>query len=355
MSKGSDMMTKNALERPTNRGFLINVAAFVVVIAGMQAASSIIVPFLLAMFITIICAPPFFWLKRKGISTGFSMIIIILGVICLGSLIVAMIGTSVDKLTNAMPFYEQRLKSQIDALFLWLRGMGANIPEEPFIKPFELNQIMELTRRTLSGMASVLSNTLLITLTVIFMLLEASGFPAKLRASTRNAAASLSSFYQAIDNIKRYVAIKSLISLGTGIGVVIFLSVLGVDFPVLWGLLAFLLNFVPNIGSIIAAVPAVMLALVEMGPGTAALTALGYLVVNFIFANLIEPRVMGRGLGLSTLVVFLSLVFWGWVLGPVGMLLSVPLTMTAKIILDSHEETRGLAILLGSDPHVSQS
>jgi len=125
--------------------------------------------------------------------------------------------------------------------------------------------------------------------------------------------------------------------------------VVGVDYPVLWGVIAFFLNFVPNIGSIIAAIPALLLALVQLGPGGTAWAALGYLLANNLVGNVIEPRFMGKGLGLSSLVVFLSLVFWGWVLGTVGMFLSVPLTMTIKIALDSNDDTRWLAILLGPE------
>ena len=120
------------------------------------------------------------------------------------------------------------------------------------------------------------------------------------------------------------------------------------DYPVLWGTLAFLLNYVPNIGSILAAVPAALLAFVQLGVGSALLTVLGFLVVNNVLGNLVEPKLMGKGLGLSALVVFLSLVFWGWVLVPLGMILSVPLTSLVKIALESNEETRGLAIVLGS-------
>ena len=119
-----------------------------------------------------------------------------------------------------------------------------------------------------------------------------------------------------------------------------------VDYPLLWGLLAFLLNYIPNLGSIIAAVPTVLLTLVQLGWSAALIVFAGYSVVNVVIGSFIEPRFMGKGLGLSTLVVFLSLVFWGWVLGPVGMLLSVPLTMTLKIALESSEENRWLAKLL---------
>jgi predicted PurR-regulated permease PerM len=125
---------------------------------------------------------------------------------------------------------------------------------------------------------------------------------------------------------------------------------LGVDFPLLWGLLTFLLNFVPNIGSFIAAAPAVSLAFLQFGVGRAALAAAGYIVLETGIGNVLEPRLMGRGLGLSPLVVFVSLVFWGWVLGPAGMLFSVPLTMIVKIALDTSDDLRWVAVLLSETP-----
>ena len=149
--------------------------------------------------------------------------------------------------------------------------------------------------------------------------------------------------------IRRYIALKTVISLGTGIAIAIWMAVLSVDYPILWGALAFLLNYVPNIGSFIAAIPAVLLALLQLGVGSALVAGLGFLVVNVFFANIIEPRIMGYGVGLSTLVVFCSLVFWGWVLGPVGMLLSVPLTAMFRIVLGTNESTRWIAVMLGSD------
>ena len=149
-----------------------------------------------------------------------------------------------------------------------------------------------------------------------------------------------------VKQVQRYLAIKTLISVATGICVGLWVSLLGLGFPLLWGLVAAIFNYIPNLGSILAAIPPVLFAIVQFGPGHAAVVAIGYLVINVVFANFLEPYLMGRRLGLSTLVVFLSLVFWGWVWGPVGMLLSVPLTVIIKIALENTEDFRWLAVML---------
>jgi predicted PurR-regulated permease PerM len=179
-----------------------------------------------------------------------------------------------------------------------------------------------------------------------------SSFPVKLRAILGSSDPSLANFDQVIGEVKHYLSLKTLTSLATGVAIAVWLAAMGVDYALLWGLLAFMLNFVPNIGSIIAAIPAVLLALIQLGLGSAVFAAIAFLVVNVVIGVVIEPRLMGYRMGLSTLVVFLSLIFWGWVLGPIGMLLSVPLTMTVKIVLQSNESTRWMAILLGSQGSV---
>ena len=146
------------------------------------------------------------------------------------------------------------------------------------------------------------------------------------------------------------MVIKTGVSVTTGILIGIWMFILGVDFPVLWGFLAFLLNYIPNLGVVIAAVPAVLLTLIQYGPGHAALAVGGYIAVNFIIGTAVEPKIVGRGVGLSTLVVFLSLIFWGNLLGLIGMVLCIPFTMTLKFALESHEQTRWLAILLRQSP-----
>jgi predicted PurR-regulated permease PerM len=200
----------------------------------------------------------------------------------------------------------------------------------------------------LSGLGNVLANTFLIILTVIFLLVEATALPNKWAVMAQDAP-STTGFGKFLDSVNSYMAIKGWVSLATGTIIAIWLAILDVDYPLLWGLLAFLFNFVPNIGSIIAAIPAVLLALVQFGPGAAIGAGAGYLAVNIVMGNVVEPRFMGKGVGLSTLVVFISLVFWGWVLGPVGMLLSVPLTMVVKLALETRRDTCWIAVLLGPD------
>jgi AI-2 transport protein TqsA len=293
------------------------------------------------------CAPPLFWLQRKRIPAGIAVLILVLAVMAFGLILVAFIGTSLSGFSGDLPFYQDRIRQKTASLWEFLNRIHVDLPAKSYQDYFDPGVALQMASNTLSGFFGMLKNAFLIMLTVIFILLEASGLPAKIRYAMGDPEASLSRFSGFIESLNRYLAIKSVVSLATGISITLWLVVLGVDYPLLWGLVAFLLNYVPNIGSIIAAIPAVILGFIQSGPGMALLVIAGYAAVNFVFGSLIEPRFMGRGLGLSTLVVFLSLVFWGWVLGPVGMFLSVPLTMILKIALESREDTRWLAVLLG--------
>lgn len=332
--------------------FLITTACFVIVVAGMRAAESIIIPFLLSAFIAVICTSPLFWLRRKGAPTGIAIVIVLVGIMVIGLAMVALVGTSLQDFSDALPSYQAQLREKIARLLTWVQGMGINISSQELPKYIDPGAAMQLFAGTLNGFRKVLTNAFLIVLTVIFILLEVSGFSDKLRAALGDTESSFTELSKITDGIKRYMAIKTLTSLATGIFIAVWLAIIGVDYPVLWGLVAFLLNYVPNIGSIIAAVPAVLLAFIQLGMLHVLLSLLGYVVVNSVIGNIIEPRVMGRGVGLSTLVVFLSLVFWGWVLGPVGMFLSVPLTMILKIGLEHNDDTRWIALLLGSKASV---
>lgn len=333
--------------------FMVVAACFVVLVAGMRVAAPILVPFLLSVFIVIICTPFLFWLQKKGVPDALAVLSILVGVIALFLVLAALVGASLNDFTRALPEYQRRLAGETAGLITWLRGYGVEISGQMASDFFDPAKVMKLTAQMLSGLSGALANGFLILLTVVFIMLEASGFPRKLTLALDNPDQTLSGFSQFTDSVNRYIGIKTIFSLITGILILMWLKILGVNHAILWGLLAFLLNYVPNIGSIIAAIPAVLLALVQLGISAALLTAAGYAVVNIVVGSVLEPRYMGKGLGLSTLVVFLSLVFWGWALGMVGMLLSVPLTMIFKIALQSSSETRWIAVLLGSSPQAT--
>ncbi|MCU7945070.1 MAG: AI-2E family transporter, partial [Candidatus Thiodiazotropha sp. (ex Cardiolucina cf. quadrata)] len=229
----------------------------------------------------------------------------------------------------------------------WLSGLGVEFNAQALTTYFDPAKAMGMAGKLMSSLGNVLTQAFLILITVIFMLFEANAFQEKLKNHAESPERSLARVEAITSSIKQYMVIKTSTSLLTGLLVMGWLWMMDVDYPVLWGMLAFLFNYVPNIGSIIAAVPAVLLALIQFGPEATLWTAVGYLVVNSVVGNVIEPRFMGKGLGLSPLIVFVSLVFWGWILGPVGMFLSVPLTITMKIFLDSNRDTRGLAAMLG--------
>lgn len=218
--------------------------------------------------------------------------------------------------------------------------------EQLLSNQFNPGMLISLTLAVMTELGRILSNAFLILLTVIFILLEVNTFRRKIGdAFTKDEEMAVRAA-QVVTSIQHYIVIKTWVSLGTGIFITIWLKFLGVPYAGLWGLLSFMFNFIPNIGSIIAAVPAVLIAWLELSTLPAFAAAFGFVLVNGVLGNFIEPRWMGKGLGLSPLVVFGSLVFWGWVLGPVGMLLSVPLTKTVRIALDGFDDTRFVAILL---------
>ena len=334
---------------PTAQAMVVT-AAFVIIVAGMRAAEAVLVPFLLSIFISIVVGPPMFWLRRHGVPTSLALLSAILAIVLASVLFGAILGNSIRDFTLAVPGYNVRLQSESSRLLGWLSAWGVENPGQQVLQVFDPGDAMQLAARTLSGFGAVLTNALLILMTVAFILLEASTLPAKVRAALAEPGGSIVDLQRFVDTVQRYMAMKTLISLLTGSVIFLALTIVGVDYALLWGMLAFLLNYVPSIGSLIAAVPAVLLTFVQLGAFPALVVAGVYIVVNFVIGSILEPRVMGQGLGLSTLVVFSSLVFWGWVLGPVGMLLSVPLTMTAKIALESREESHWLAVMLGPAP-----
>jgi len=329
-------------------------SALVIALAGIKVAAPIVVPFLLSLFVAIICNPAVNYIENKRIPRGIAISIVIVTIFSLFIILGGVIGAAVNDFRIAMPIYEAQLSKEVAWLFKWLEGFNINISIEGISAYFDPAKVMNLVTSTLSGFSSVLGNIFLLLLTVVFMLAEGRVFATKLHIAFDDSVHAEKSLDYFLTMVNQYMAIKTVISLTTGVIIGIVLWILGVQFYVLWALLAFLLNYIPNIGSIIASVPAVILAFLQLGVGYAAVVIGLFVGVNMVMGNVIEPRFMGRRLGLSTLVVFLSLIFWGWLLGMVGMLLSVPLTMILKIALENSEGGRWFAILLSSDREVEE-
>ncbi|NAW34222.1 AI-2E family transporter [Halomonas alimentaria] len=328
---------------------VLGLAALVVIVAGMRAGASLLVPMLLAAFIAVICTAPVLWLNRHGLGLRLSVwltLIVIGGVISLlGVLLVNSFGTFVD----ALPGIEQKLYDYYLGLLDGLSRLGLAIDTERLAELLDAEQLGGWIPALIGEVGNLLMQSVVVGLLAVFMLFETLNFRDKLSRALANPAPSLDRFSEFSLTLKRYLAVKTVVSLVTGALVWVACLLVGVDFPLLWAVLAFALNYIPNIGSAIAAVPPVMLLLVSPQGGLidALLLASAYLGINFLIGNIVEPRMMGKALGLSTFVAFLSLVVWGWVFGAVGMLLSVVLTMTLKIALDSHPQTRWIAHLLG--------
>ncbi|NLW50654.1 MAG: AI-2E family transporter [Candidatus Brocadiaceae bacterium] len=345
-------MTDGAKEESSKGGRIATslyiLAALVVIFAGIKAAERIFVPFLLSVFIAVIVSPVMLWLRRRGVGSAVALTLMVLALVGILIALTSLVSSTMYSFGRDMPEYQRLLAQKTGLVAAWLEEKGMEAPEQFLQDQIKPQALLRFTGTLIGSLSGMLGNSFFILLTVVFMLLEGSAFAAKLDALPEGMRRLTDRYGDVVAGIRRYMAIKTLISASTGLLVMVMLSVLGIKYAVLWGVLAFLLNYVPNIGSFIAAVPPVLLALLlEDSLWMAVWVAVGFTAINILMANLIEPRVTGQGVGLSTLVVFLSLVFWGWLLGPVGMLLSVPLTISVKIALSSDESTRPIALLLG--------
>ena len=328
----------------------ISFAAVIVVIYGLQMAKALLVPFLIAAFLALITVKPMLWMQRNRVPTILAALIIVFVIMLILGLVGGIVGTSIAEFTAALPTYQERLDVIVQGV---INFVGERFDTADKFKNLgdmiDPGYAMGLAATILNGLTDVLTNVFLIFFTVIFILLEASTVDTKVEAAFGRSTKSLQRPRIFLANLGRYLGIKTVVSMATGLSAGLLTWAIGLDFPLLWAMFAFLLNYVPTIGSIIAAVPAVLMALVQLGYGEASATAVGFIGINLVFGNFIEPRLMGYGVGISPLIVFVGLVFWGFVFGAVGMLLSVPLTMTLKLALESDERTRWIAILLGSE------
>lgn len=325
---------------------VIMLGMLVIVLAGIRFAADIIVPFILALFIAVVLNPLVQRMVRLRVPRVLAISLLI-GVIILGMvLLLAYLGSSLNELARTLPVYRDSLLAPLQRLDPWLHRVGIDVSIEQLQTFIDPNAAMTLVTNLLTQLSNAMTSIFLLLLTVVFMLIEVPQLPAKLQPLMARPAEGMGAIQRALDSVTHYLVLKTAISVVTGLVVWGMLTLLEVRFAFVWGLLAFALNYIPNIGSVLAAIPPIVQVLAFSGFYDALIVLSGYLLINLVFGNILEPRMMGRGLGLSTLVVFLSLIFWGWLLGPVGMLLSVPLTIMVKIALEQTAGGQSIAMLL---------
>jgi predicted PurR-regulated permease PerM len=327
---------------------LFILACLVVVVYGLRFAAPILLPSALALFLAVLSLPVMLFLRHRGAPSWLAIGITVAVNLSLFGLVLLLASGSLSELQVRLPVYAARLSYLQES---WMRGLEArlDIPLGDYVATDLVNPaaIVDMAGTAVGRIAQFVSTTFLVFLISIFMLGEAVAFPDKVRYLFGEGVGQEDRLAKVVGEIQTYLGIKTVISLATGLILGVWCYVLELDFPVLLGMMAFVLNYVPTVGSIIAAVPAVLLSLVLHGSLPHALMVMGgYAVVNILFGNILEPNLMGRRLGLSTLVVILSLLFWGWTWGPLGALLSVPLTVIVKIWLENTQDLKWIAVLL---------
>lgn len=327
--------------------FVVVLAAGFIVIAGLQAASTIIAPLLLAIFLAILIDPVLERLRERGLPNWLASLILFLAVLLIGLAVIFFIYLSITQLQTNLPTYKQNLTGIFTAAEQALSAQGFDISSIETKGAFNPQTIARTSASVLGVLLSELSATLLVLLLLIFLLSEAPGFPDKARRAFGAESPILERMGTFNENVLGYMKVRTISNLFVGITFTILLLVLGVDSAFLWGFLAFTLSYIPTIGLVIASVPAITLALLEQGMTTAIIVTVGVLILNTISDNYISPKLSAEALELSPFAVFFSFVFWAWVLGPIGALLSVILTVGIKTVFEAYVETHRYAVLLG--------
>jgi AI-2 transport protein TqsA len=321
-------------------------ACVVVTVAGLRLGATLLVPVALALFITVASLPLVNRLRSQGVPAGLAVMIVLLLDVSGLLVVLGLLVRSLTEIGAEIPAYAERLRDLEASVLGWLSGYGVDVGAIAYTEVIRYEHVVGVATAFLRGATDLAATVFLVVLVTVFLMAEATVFPAKVRAALGAHGASLAWLTVVLTEVQQYLALKTLVSALTGLLVGLAAWLLGVDFALLWGLLAFFLNFLPNVGSILAAAPAVLVALLQHGVGTALALAAVYVVVNVVLGNMVEPAIMGRRMGLSTSVVVLSMVFWGWAWGAVGMFLSVPLAMFVRIVLEHTSEYRWIAVLM---------
>jgi AI-2 transport protein TqsA len=342
---------ENGLRRSSFLRIIVALAAVVVVLVGMRLSAPILNPFLFAVVLALLFGPLYAWLGRRGLPTPLALVIMLLFVGAILAGLFFTLGASISRFTERLGFYASQLDGQLDDLDALIGRLGlSNVDLHDVVKPGALAEALGVL---LSGIAGFLSDLFLILAIMLFLLAEGAAMMDRLRASVPGDDPRVRRLAEVGQNVVRQFGLRAVVNLFTAVGVTVLLVVLGVDFPLLWGILTFFLSFVPYVGLFIALTPAVVLALAEFGLSRALLFVVGVIVVNIVAENVLSPMLMGRGLNLSPTVVFLSFILWAWVLGGPGAFLAVPITLFVIGMLETFPETRWLASLMGASAPIS--
>ena len=304
---------------------LLATAALVIIAAGIREAAPVLNSILLAMLLTVTVVPAFDALRRRGVSKGLAVILTSLLLVIVLVALLGLLGLSGTRLVQVLPHYQDRAQSLQRSIESLLVARGIDPERVLSLDLVDPNRLLGLASAFLSGLGRVLSQALLLILIVAFFLAERG-----IRDHTFQPGGTAARVAQ---DVRQYLVITALTGLGFSVVVYILMLAVGTDLALVWAVLAFIMNYVPNVGIILSVVPPVILTLLELGWQRALVVLVGFLVLNFVVDNLIKPRVMQSGLDVPPIVGLLSLVVWAYLLGPTGAILALPLTIAIRRVL----------------------
>ena len=357
-----EMRTK--ITGPNAGRMLLLLGALVLVVAGLKAAQGFFLPILLAFFVATVSLPITNWLRRKKIPRVVAALLTVLADFAFIVGVILLATTMVDDLqvkwnTKYASELSSRVQTTSVSLAKTLDSWGVQDADKKIheavvtnlenLQNIRFEKVWDVGTGLLGRVVGFFGTFLVVLILTVFMLLEAQMFGQRLDAISQARGPNIARMLSATRDIQRYLAIKTIISLITGFLAGLLCWAAGLDFFILWGILAYALHYIPVIGSLIAGLPPTILALILFGVPQAVVVAGGYLLINNFLGNVVEPLLVGRRFGISTLVVLISVMFWGWVWGPLGMLLAVPLTMMLKVILDGSDEFRWISVAISAE------
>ncbi|MBA2543248.1 MAG: AI-2E family transporter [Deltaproteobacteria bacterium] len=309
-------------------------------------AASIVIPFLLALALATAFQPIGSRIARRGWPPLVSAILSTLAVLVIVGGVGVVVYLAVSDLVASLPVYSIKLSGFQESFADWLdaRSMASAAQS---VRTFKVTSpMMSYAQSSLLGVGGYLQTLFFVLVITAFIQLEARHYRRKLIKAFEGPA-PLRGIVAGLAEVQRYMLVKVILSAANGTFLGVWCWIWGVDSPLMWGVLAFALNFIPVIGSVIAAIPPIVLALLTDGIGHSIGVSVGYVLVNLVVDNVVEPKVMGKAVGLSPLIILLATLIWGFVLGPVGAILAVPLTMAIKIVFEHDPELSRIAFVMG--------